>query len=113
MTRRNMIRVLLSLLLLVSQQMAFSHVITHWSGQRGDTAGHVARGDGNVSDAFAKDQVCSQCLAFAQIAGAVGNCPRSFAPPASPSGAIALSPEHTVDARIVVAFRSRAPPAAV
>jgi hypothetical protein len=111
MTRRNMIRVLLSLLLLISQQMAFSHVITHWSGQRGAAAGHAARGDGSVSDAFAKDQVCSQCLAFAQISGAVGTTPRSFAPPASPSGAIVGAPEHTVDARTVVAFRSRAPPA--
>jgi hypothetical protein len=108
-----MIRVLLSLLLLVSQQMAFSHVITHWSGQRGDTAGHVARGDGSVSDAFAKDQVCSQCLAFAQLAGAVGHTSRSFAPPALPSGAISAAPEQSIDARIVVAFRSRAPPAAV
>jgi hypothetical protein len=113
MTRRNMIRVLLSLLLLISQQMAFSHVITHWSGQRGAAAGHVVRGDGSVSDAFAKDQVCSQCLAFAQIAGAVGNTPRSFAPPAVPSGAISPAPEHSIDARIVVAFRSRAPPGAV
>jgi hypothetical protein len=112
MTRRHMIRVLLSLLLLVSQQMAFAHVITHWSGQRGATAGHVARGDGGVSDAFAKDQVCSQCLAFAQIAGAVGNCPRSFAPPALGSYAIACAPEHSVHARTVVAFHSRAPPAA-
>jgi hypothetical protein len=113
MTRRNMIRVLLSLLLLVSQQMAFSHVITHWSGQRGDSAGHVVRGDGSVSDAFAKDQVCSQCLAFAQIAGAVGNTPRSFAPLAVASDAIACTPERSIDARFVPAFRSRAPPASV
>jgi hypothetical protein len=108
-----MIRVLLSLLLLVSQQMAFSHVVTHWSGQRGATAGHVARGDGSVSDAFAKDQVCSQCLAFAQIAGAVGNCPRSFAPSMVGSSAIPCTPQHSIAARTVVAFRSRAPPAAV
>ena len=34
MTRRFLIRTLLSLLLLMSQQMAISHAMTHWAGSR-------------------------------------------------------------------------------
>lgn len=38
MTRRSILRVLLSLLLLMSQQMAISHAMTHWAGTRGGAA---------------------------------------------------------------------------
>jgi hypothetical protein len=108
-----MIRVLLSLLLLVSQQMAFAHVITHWSGQRSAALEQKQGGDGSVSEAFAKDQACAQCLAFAQIASAVGDSPRSFAPPGPVSSRVGLTDFCAVQARTICAFRSRAPPTAV
>jgi hypothetical protein len=56
MTRRFFIRVLLSLLLLMSQQMAISHAMTHWAGQRDGAAQlHKAPGQQHkrgVSSAF-------------------------------------------------------------
>jgi hypothetical protein len=108
-----MIRVLLSLLLLVSQQMAFAHVITHWSGQRSAAIEHKPGGGGGVSDAFAKDQACAQCLAFAQIATAVGASSRSYAAPVPASCRLGRAVFCTLKARTVCAFHSRAPPAAV
>jgi hypothetical protein len=110
MTRRSVIRVLLSLLLLISQQMAFSHVIGHWSGPRSAGLGQLHTGHDSASKALAKHQVCDQCLAFAQIASAVGHTPRSFAPPGLVPGAIACGEDRTVHARAPCAFRSRAPP---
>jgi hypothetical protein len=119
MTRRHLLRVLLSLLLLLSQQMAFSHAMSHWTGQLGGSAqAHLAGESGNedndgaLSSAFAQDQTCEQCLAFAQIAGAVGSTARSFAPPDAASSSIISSAGAVPCRRTVCAFRSRAPPIA-
>jgi hypothetical protein len=109
MTRRSVIRLLLSLLLLMSQQMALSHSVTHWrmapalAEQRGG-------GDANLSKALAQDQWCDQCLAFAQIAGSVGSDSRAFAPFNPGADAIAAKAERAFCPRTVCAFRSRAPP---
>ncbi|MFL6673574.1 MAG: hypothetical protein ACJ8LG_09810 [Massilia sp.] len=111
MTRRSVIRLLLSLLLLVSQQMAISHVITHWNSELAPRAQAVD--DDSVSKAFAKDKSCGQCLAFAQIASGLANSPRSFAPPAAGAILVAANADHPRCARTVCAFRSRAPPGAV
>src|SRR3954468_15187654 len=108
MTRRAMIRVLLSLLLLVAQQMAFAHVISHWNSQR---AAALAQ-DGGPSKAIAKDLGCDRCLAFAQIASAVGSGARSVAPPPQVGAAHPPIGERVVEARTACVFRSRAPPAA-
>jgi hypothetical protein len=83
MSRRTIIRVMLSLLLLLSQQMAMSHAMTHLAGSRdapvqASTAG-AQQHDGGISSAFAQDQTCEHCLAFAQIACAIGTPTRSFA----------------------------------
>jgi hypothetical protein len=112
MTRRLMIRVLLSLLLLVSQQMAIAHVITHWSGQRNANVEQMQERDDGVSKAFAKERLCDQCLAFAQIAGAIGSGTRSFVPPALAAAAFSHFEDRAVTARTVVPFLSRGPPAA-
>lgn len=112
MTRRSVTRVLLSLLLLLSQQMAMSHAVAHWSGRALPAAVQHQSADGSLSKSVAQDQWCDECLAFAQIAGAVGSSTRTFAPfnpGADPLPAIA---GHSPCARTVCAFRSRAPPAA-
>lgn len=114
MTRRSIIRVLLSLLLLMAQQMAIAHGMTHWAGTlTGVAALHDAGGqhnDGGLSAAVAQDQTCEQCLAFAQIAGAVGSPARGFAADASAScitGPIATQPGCS---RTTCVFQPRAPP---
>lgn len=114
MTRRNIIRVLLSLLLLLSQQMAMSHAMTHWAGSR-DAPAQLHKGAGQhqergVSSAFAQDQTCEQCLAFAQIAGAVGSPARTFVADGSACCAIGASATQPGCARTTCVFESRAPP---
>jgi hypothetical protein len=111
MTRRSVIRLLLSLLLLMSQQMALSHAVTHWSGRMAPAAAQQRAADGSLSGSVAQDQWCDQCLAFAQIAGTVGSAARGFAPPDAASNAVAASAGHARCARTVCVFLSRAPPA--
>lgn len=112
MTRRSIVRVLLSLLLLMSQQMAMSHAMTHWAGARdgGARVHHAGKNETGVSSAFAQDQTCEQCLAFAQIAGAVGSPARSFAPDGSATCALGASPTQPGCERTTCVFQSRAPP---
>lgn len=119
MTRQAFIRVLLSLLLLITQQMAASHALSHWGAtlggkKQGHTQVHQSEGEGesDLSRAFALDQTCDQCLAFAQLVGPLGNTPRAFAPPDLEATAFAASAGHSACARTICAFRSRAPPQA-
>lgn len=115
MNRRNVIRVMLSLLLLMSQQMAMSHAVTHWAGARHAPAqldkAAAQRQDGGISSAFAQDQTCEQCLAFAQIAGAVGSPVHSFAFEGAATCARHPSATGPVFTRTVCAFQPRGPPA--
>ena len=108
MNRRALLRVVLSIVLLLSQQMAFSHAISHWSG----SARMVQDEGSRLSKAVATDQSCEQCLAFAQIASAVGNSSRSFAATDVASIGVALWAISADCARSVCPFQSRAPPAA-
>jgi hypothetical protein len=114
MNRRNFIRVMLSLLLLMSQQMAMSHAVTHWAGSRHapgqlDNAS-AQQQDGGISSAFAQDQTCEQCLAFAQIAGAIGSSTHSFAFEGAATCARHASATRAGCARTTCAFQPRGPP---
>lgn len=113
MSRRSVTNVLLSLLLLLSQQMAMSHMVAHWSGRALPAVAAHQPGEGALSKSIAQDQWCDQCLAFAQIAGAVGSDHRTFAPFNPGADALPAAAGHAAAARTVVAFRSRAPPASV
>ena len=113
MTRRSILRVLLSLLLLLSQQMAISHAMTHWAGTRDGAAQldkAASQQERGVSSAFAQDHTCERCLAFAQIAGAVGSPARTFATDGAASCAIGASATQPGCARTTCVFQSRAPP---
>jgi len=117
MMRRSILHLLLSLLLLVSQQMAFAHAMSHWTGKIAPA--HPAAvnigfdAERDLSSSVAQDGSCSQCLAFAQMASAIGSTPRQFVPldfqaeRAGTFAAIAAIP------RTVCAFHSRAPPSFV
>lgn len=117
MIHRRVVHILLSLLLLVSQQMAFAHAMSHWSGKIGASHPAVAQvqaGDeSDLSSAVAQDQSCSQCLAFAQMASAIGSTPRQFIPldlQAERAGGF-IADEAAP--RTVCVFRSRAPPSSI
>ncbi len=121
MTRRALIRVMLSLLLLMSQQMALTHGLSHWAGslavhaQAADGADDADDGDdsGSLSRSTAQDQTCHQCLAFAQLASVLSNTPRYFAATDPGSFAVASNAGRPACVHTACGFRSRAPPAAV
>jgi hypothetical protein len=117
MMRRRLVHVLLSLLLLVSQQMAFAHAMSHWTGKIGATHPNAVLvrldTDNDLSSAVAQDRSCSECLAFAQMASAIGSTPRQFAPlDLQTEGILALATTEAAP-RTVCVFRSRAPPSFV
>jgi hypothetical protein len=105
------LRVLLSLLLLVTQQMGASHAMSHWAGadataQSRDGATH------KPSKVFADDQGCAQCLAHAQVSSAIAS-PVHAMPALALASYDPLAPSHVSDcARTVCVFQSRAPPQA-
>ena len=117
MMRRRIVHVLLSLLLLVSQQMAFAHAMSHWTGKLG--ASHPvaslvqADGDSDLSSAVAQDRSCFQCLAFAQMASAIGSTPRQFAPLDLQAERVIALATTELAPRTVCVFHSRAPPSFV
>jgi hypothetical protein len=113
MTRRAFHRILLSLLLLLAQQVGVMHVTAHWSERVVAAAAEKPSKEDGVSKSIAQDQGCDQCFAFAQLASAVGQEPRSFVPPSQDAQAIAGASAHAIFARAPCAFRSRAPPAVV
>lgn len=117
MMRRRIVHVLLSLLLLVSQQMAFAHAMSHLTGKLGGS--HPVAGlsqpdtDNDLSSSVAQDRSCAQCLVFAQMATAIGSTPRQFAPlDLQDERIIALVTTEAVP-RTVCAFHSRAPPVSI
>lgn len=104
MSRRLVLRVLLALQLLVAQQLAFTHALSHWG------RGSAAAAESKATRLAVGEQLCEQCLAFAHIANAVGNDVLHFALPATLAARIAL-PDHVgVWPRTCCAFDSRAPP---
>ncbi len=112
MTRQVLFRVLMSLVLLFSQQIATSHVMTHLSGPA-DIAAQVLPAEGDdTSRAIAKDQSCNKCLMFAHFAAPVGSGALSYAPPEQASLPVDGAAVAAAHARTILAFQSRAPPQA-
>jgi hypothetical protein len=112
MNRQIVIRVLLSLLLLLTQQMAMAHAMSHLAGQIDGAAAAHQVDDGDLTSAFAKDQSCNQCLGFAQLATPVASDMRSFAAIDPVSAAVAVHAEQALCERTFCVFQSRAPPQA-
>ncbi len=113
---RSLAYALLSLLLVLSQQMGISHGMSHWAD--GAPAAQSALQDAgqngrHAAKSLAVDQSCAQCLAFAQI-GSILAAPFHSVPAlhsSAPTSIAALTPPTCL--RTVCVFQSRAPPAAV
>ena len=102
---------MLSLLLVLSQQMGIAHALSHWSGNgNGRVSASTGERQGRVAKSLALDQSCEQCLAFAQIGSALDTAIHSF--PATRAGAVAVvaGTETSFCRRTVCVFHSRAPP---
>lgn len=121
--RRPFVYLLLSLLLVFSQQMGITHALSHWSQWSnsvagGDSAGQLqlaAPGEegaaaSGASKSLALDQGCGQCLAFAQIGAALHSHFYSFPVVNGAALAVDAAPSVSPCRRTVCAFRSRAPP---
>lgn len=117
MMRRCLVHAVLSLLLLVSQQMAFAHAMSHWTGKLGSSSpvDALVQGelDRDLSSSVAQDASCSQCLAFAQMAFAIGSTPRQFVPLDLSSRGVGALVTTEAAPRTVCVFHSRAPPSFV
>ena len=112
MTRQLFTRILLSLLLLLSQQMALSHAMSHVTAALSPLTVQSGDDANELSSAIAQDKSCHQCLAFAQLVGPLSNTPRAFAAPdlRDTVPVIALTDARVL--RTVCVFHSRAPPQA-
>ncbi|WP_317202722.1 hypothetical protein [Janthinobacterium sp.] len=113
---RSIAYALLSLLLVLSQQMGISHGMSHWAdaAPAARSALQDAGQDGrHAAKSLAVDQSCAQCLAFAQI-GTILAAPLYAVPSlhsSAPTRIAALTPPTCL--RTVCVFQPRAPPAPV
>lgn len=105
---------MLSLLLVLSQQMGIAHALSHWSGNGngGARVSSVSKGERQVraGKSLALDQSCEQCLAFAQIGSALDTAFHSFPATRTNATAVAGGVETSFHPRTVCVFHSRAPP---
>lgn len=112
MTRRVAFRLLLSLVLLLSQHMALAHAISHWAAAGSTPASAVAGQDADydLSRAVAGDPSCAKCLAFAHL----GCAPRCddyvFAPAVDRHAPLATRACAAPATSCIRAFNPRAPP---
>jgi hypothetical protein len=110
--RRNIVYALLSLLLVLSQQMGIMHAVSHISGYRHGTEQLQERDDASTSRGAALDHNCSQCLAFAQLASALDTPSFTFPAMEHKAPAVAVAKVPQACQRTVCVFHSRAPPQA-
>lgn len=112
MSHQSVVRVLLSLVLLLSQQMAILHGISHWTDERGRITHARSVDQKKNPKSPTAGQNCEQCLAFSQIGAALGTARFAFYAP----GHTAPAPRAILDLpdcrRTVCVFQSRAPPLA-
>lgn len=106
---RSILHCLLSLLLLVSQQMALAHGLSHWHSAQ---QRHVMQQAGGQPDAPALQEFCAECAADAQLDVGLplpqylGHVPQTAVP-----GPLALGAD-LVRAQLVRACLPRGPPRA-
>ena len=110
MKRQVLLRVLLSFVLLFSQQMATAHALEHLTAAF-DAAAVVQEDDASeLAKAVAQHQNCHQCLAFAQLAGPLPGSACSFAPiELVLHGALTAAPER-ICGRSWLTLQPRGPP---
>jgi hypothetical protein len=109
--RRSLAYGLLSLLLVLAQQMGISHGLTHRPGdERALQVQSYQQERPQASDSIVSDQDCVHCLAFAQIATALDTRFHSFPADRHPAPVILVARALPDCSRTVCVFQSRAPP---
>ncbi|WP_075792550.1 hypothetical protein [Massilia putida] len=110
---RSLVHVLLSLLLLVSQQLSLGHGYTHWADIDETLVQQAGADDG--SGKLPKPglhDLCGQCAASAQIAFALPTTLRRFVPAELAYAAPAVPETPGICLLAACPFQSRAPPQA-
>lgn len=109
---RSVLHFALSLVLLVSQQMAFAHGWTHWDAARqgalSQHAGQPQATDGQ--DAPALLEFCLECAADAQLDLALPAPDHALRMPESVAAAVAIYHADSVLPQPIRPFQPRAPP---
>jgi hypothetical protein len=113
---RSLVHVLLSLLLLVSQQLSLGHGYTHWSEVNQTLVQQTAAsadddGTGKLPKPGLHD-LCGQCAASAQIAFALPATLRQFVPAELAYAVQALPATPGICLLTACPFQSRGPPQA-
>jgi hypothetical protein len=112
---RSLVHVLLSLLLLVTQQLSLGHGYTHWTEADDtlvqQTAADTDDGSGKLPKPGLHD-LCGQCAASAQIAFALPSSLRQFVPAELAYAAPAVPATPGICLLTACPFQSRAPPQA-
>ena len=116
MTRPIFLRVVLSLLLLMSQQMASTHALSHLGTSLARSAALVQQA-GTEDEAararlLAADPSCDQCLVFAQLAAPLGSSQRLFVPADLATESRFAAATGPACGRALCAFQPRGPPQA-
>lgn len=110
--RRSTTHMLLSLLLLLSQLIAVTHVYAHWPALRDSALQTQQTHDGGDSQQLGTLDDCAQCHAGAQLQFAAFNPPLFFLPHAGKPLGLAAPLTFIACLVTVCVFQSRAPPQA-
>jgi len=116
---RSLVHVLLSLLLLVSQQLSLGHGYTHWDDVRESLGWNAAEavvgasddGGGKPAKPGLHD-LCGQCAASAQVAFALPTSIRQFVPAELVHAAPTLPDTPGICLLTACVFQPRGPPRA-
>jgi hypothetical protein len=114
---RSLVHVLLSLLLLVSQQLSLGHAYSHWNDVQETLAQQSAYDpDGNGKGGKPTKPVlhdqCGQCAASAQVAFALPSAVRQFVPADLAYAVPSLAPTPGICLLAACPFQQRGPPRA-
>jgi hypothetical protein len=102
MLRQRLVPILLAFLLLLSQQLAIAHAVSHLSSDLAPSTSHDKHLPGAMQ--------CDRCLSFASIGSALPTPPLCFFFDLPPSRVAVGTPAGQFLSRTICAFNSRAPP---
>jgi hypothetical protein len=114
---RSLVHVLLSLLLLVTQQLSLGHGYTHWAEVEDTLVQQAATGTADDDDDGKPPKpglhdLCGQCAASAQIAFALPATPRRFVPAELAYATPVIPATPGICLLTACPFQSRGPPQA-
>ena len=110
---RSLVHLLLSLLLLVTQQLSLGHGYTHWPELRDTLAQSALDPDGGGKPQKpGLHDLCGQCAASAQVAFALPTPIRRFVPAELAYAAPSLPPTPGICLLTECVFQPRGPPRA-